>query len=503
MALPTAEDLGYGDTMPTSDDLGYGDLGYGEAIPSSASLDYEEEEEEYEDSVSMPSVASLGYEDYSSMSHSHTSRRSSNSMPTHEDLGYGCPMEPKQRVAQRKTSRAPPARTSSRDFAPALPSRRGSEEGASGYQSDDQQPKHKPVRKYDIANDVAPAQPMRGGRRRAAGRRSSVAGACTMATAAPTPLQTKRRQMRRRITMDHVQPAELSKPSHYTMAPRRSSMKTSLSFHDEDQPMTPTSRHSDPSVITTFQQKASRRVSFGSSATVSHVEPLHQTEQEKKDLYYDSQELGRLRRNVKKMVQDAHAKPLDATEETWRGLESYIKRAKEGNARSVSESELCNQIMLQLKHKQAKQEAAAAARANRLSQSSSSKQRRDRSTSTTSRTSSTSSLSGDGSEDDNSSYSEDDSNSDYSDSDSDSDEELLMDLQLSAKRMLRRASRNGMKLADRDAAEARAIYMESMPQDQVQAYFSESPTTQRRSSSRRGGRPDRRLLPGSYRASVA
>jgi len=202
------------------------------------------------------------------------------------------------------------------------------------------------------------------------------------------------------------------------------------------------------------------------------------------------------------MVQDAHDKPLDATEETWRGLESYIKRAKEGNARSVSESELCNQIMLQLKHKQAKQESAAAARANRLSQSSS-KQRRDRSTSTTSRTSSTSSLSGDLSEDDNSSYSENDSNSDYSDSDSDSDEELLMDLQLSAKRMLRRASRNGMKLADRDAAEARAIYMESMPQDQVQAYFSESPTTQRRSSSRRGGRPDRRLLPGSYRASVA
>ena len=57
-------------------------------------------------------------------------------------------------------------------------------------------------------------------------------------------------------------------------------------------------------------------------------------------------------------------------------------------------------------------------------------------------------------------------------SDSDDDEEeLVMDLQLSAKRLLRRASRTGVKLADQDAAEAHAIYMESLPPDQVQTYF--------------------------------
>jgi len=481
-------------SLPTAVDLEYGcntDLGYEDVMPSSASLGY--------DSTCTGSITDQF--------------ESSLDLATSKDLGYGdetdsctasCPL------CSKLTVEIPHHLG---DSAPALPSRRRSrtsipQSDASTFDDSlscepERQDGEPPEVDKEVVVVVAPSAPEPPGpvprprllRRQC--RRASVTGA------APTHIPRRRMVQQRRITMDHVQPTQLSQPAHHTKVPRRSSMKSTYSI-EEDVATATTAGSSgasttamasfsdiDQSMTMTFRERAQRRVSFGSSAAVSHVAPLHQTEEDKKELYYNSEELGKLRRKVKKMAKHVLDKPIDETQESLRGLESYVKRYKEGkNSRNVSEHELCNQIMLQLQQKLRKQAASAAAGAAAAARN------RSKSPSLCSSISSQSNCSGSGSEDDDDD--DDNSNSSYY-SDSDEEDDLVMDLQLSAKRMLRRASRTGVKMADRDAAEARAIYMESLPQEQVRIYFGEIEDSSARRK-RRSGRP---LRPGSYRASVA
>jgi hypothetical protein len=401
------------------------DLGYEVAEPSAASLGYECH-------YSSPSPEDLGY-GYGSQSSLPTPEELGYDveMPTHEDLGYNVDaMERKPMFAcSRHRGDLLESSSSSFDAPPAQPLRRTS------APDDAKEPEEHPSKTRERRNEP-PRLPQRSKRR--AMRRASTTGSTSV-----TVTSRPRLQMQRRITMDvsHANPL-LSSPAHHTKAPRRSSMKSYSSFQDDD---------SISLSEGSFRQKAQRRVSFGSSATVNHVAHLHESEQDKKELYYDREELSRLRRNMKKIASQAHETGIDEAEETLRGLENYVKRAKEGKkSKSVSETELCNQIILQLQDK-LKQKQRMAEQSNYC----------------------------DSDTDSCSCYDSDDS------SIMDSDDELVMDLQLSAKRLLRRASNTSVRLADKDAAEARAIYLESLPQEQVHAYFVNPPSSTRSGGKRR------------------
>ena len=158
------------------------------------------------------------------------------------------------------------------------------------------------------------------------------------------------------------------------------------------------------------EQKTKRRVSFGGSDATNHVPKLHSTSQEKKEMWYDTRELNTMRRKIKAIIrQEAE---LDETEDCWRGLETFVKRHHSSLTQtSEQEDTTCNQIILQLQQQKAAFDCHGM------------------------------------------------------------DDESREDLQSSAQRLLHRATRTGNKQAAQDAAEALAIYMETMDSEQVRACF--------------------------------
>jgi len=252
------------------------------------------------------------------------------------------------------------------------------------------------------------------------GRRCSLGGGCYTPNASLAPNQDDRVLQPRRASMFHVphppRPTQQYQPSHHGRAPRRSSMAATIS--------------------TTHQQvhkKAPRRVSFGGSPCVSHVEKLHSTEEEKTNMWYNVEELNSFRRTIRAIVQ--HKEELDETQDCWRGLETYIRdhrtrsvvSSSKINEAVLTDSQMRNQIILQL---------AALEREQRQLESENSDD------------------SGVGADDD-----------DEQKGSTSMMQTLLQrqtrNLQSSAQILLRRSTRTGKAQAAQDAAEAQAIYMEA------------------------------------------
>lgn len=191
----------------------------------------------------------------------------------------------------------------------------------------------------------------------------------------------RRRAPRRVATMN----TKLCEPSHYSLAPHRSSLTTSRG---------------------SASGMPRKRVSF-EKAAFNQVPMLNLSEAEKNEIWYNDKELSKLRKGVRKLVRKGQEK-LDETEDCWRGLESYVKQFADCDDDSQNESEECNKLILQLQ----KQLSVAGTAGNSVD-----------------------------------------------------------DLKTKAQDFLQRAMKEGATQAAQDAAEAHAIYMETMDSKEVQACF--------------------------------
>jgi len=159
---------------------------------------------------------------------------------------------------------------------------------------------------------------------------------------------------------------------------------------------------------TTSKGMPQKRVSF-TKADFNQVPMLNLSEAEKNEIWYNDKELSKLRRKVAKQVRKGEEK-LDETQDCWRGLESYVKQFAAFDD-CENETEECNKIILQLQKELSVAETSAAAGHS------------------------------------------------------------INDLQGKAQDFLRKAMTEGAQQAAQDAAEAHAIYMETMDSKQVQACF--------------------------------
>ena len=397
----------------TTTTLSAADLGYEDLAPFAASTSAGSSNQGFEVALSAPpSAADLGYEE--------------TAIPTAADLGYGT--LPEQVNATNLDDSAPTAPVSrglrhtghnsgahagawreevqqkakendNLGYGEAAPScgihrtiARNSISGGPWWQQPNtsmMSKESKEARGYEMA-----AARSRGLRRM--GHRSSFGGGWRT-TDASTNNQSPHPNARiaRRVTMDHHQPI-LSSPAHHTMAPRRSSLTGSSG-------MATTAHH--------HHTKAPRRVSFGGSDAINHVPKLHCNPEDKRDMWYDTQELNEIRRKIREIIR--HERELDEDEDCWRGLEVYIKKHENRLSRISGQEDTCNQIILELQRLKV---AAACSGESR-------------------------------------------------------DEETREDLQFSAELLLESATRVGNNQAAKDAVDALAIYMEDMDSEEVRACF--------------------------------
>ena len=350
------------------------DLGYGDAAPSAADLGYKDEGNE----VSMPSSVDLGYGE--------------------ETLPSTLPARSSSRRGLRRTSRSSIGGIS--DPSSSNPKQAVPSTTDLGY-GEDANPR-------DAARTTTcPRRRLRRNRDRSG----------TPTRASRSPMGGRRRGTPRRVTMDHNLNTNLCTPSHHTLAPRRSSLTASKSF---DSLLV---REKAPKTRPKYKKSVSFGGEEGSMICISHVPKWHdETEEDKKNVWYDKKELRRLQRRLIKIVRQEV--PMDETEDCWRGLESYVKKheaSQSGEANvGLSDQERRNQIILRLQHEK---------RAQPLVDSS----------------------------EESSSHTEE----------AETKEELLS----SAETLLRKAMSYGTKQAEQDAEEAHAIYMETMDSEQVRSCF--------------------------------
>lgn len=153
---------------------------------------------------------------------------------------------------------------------------------------------------------------------------------------------------------------------------------------------------------------------------ISHVPKWHdETEEDKKNVWYDKKELRRLQRRLIKVVRQEV--PMDETEDCWRGLESYVKKheaSQSGANVALSDQERRNQMILRLQQVDVLADSSSEA------------------------------------------------------SSSHHEDEQKEELRSSAETLLRKAMSHGTKQAEQDAKEAHAIYMETMDDsEQVRSCF--------------------------------
>jgi len=245
------------------------------------------------------------------------------------------------------------------------------------------------------------------------------------------PQRRSRSSMQRRATIDH-QPTVLSTPCQYTHIPRRSSLAHSSACKSDD--------------VTGFRrqqqeqhQKAQRRVSFGGHysnpiPTLDSFSP-----EEVNSMWYDRRELNELRQKLRQIIRQERI--LDETQDCWRGLEVFVKQQerKSGLSTSENDQELYTQVILQL----AQMQTEVAAVKRRMSTDYTDNDGRD-----------------------------DDTGTRFLQEHHLQQQKVSQDSMIRfAKKLLRKARRMGKDQAAQDAAEAHAIYLETMDADLVHTHF--------------------------------
>jgi len=223
------------------------------------------------------------------------------------------------------------------------------------------------------------------------------------------------------------------------MPPHRSALVKSSS--------TPTANDSTEtdgaSQTSQYRQKRRSRmprvVSFGESS-VNCVERLHDDSKDSKQrLYYDSIEIRKMQKSVKKIVKAGVL--LDDREDSMRGLELYTKQYQSKTTTKLTEQQKFQNVILKL-HQLGRKATIVLTDDNQDDSEHDATLRR-----------SAPALIATGSDE--------------------------KELTLCARQLLRRAVSTGRIQADKDAQEAHAIYLETMDCEQVQAIFGQASSEQK------------------------